>query len=494
MAFVPGFEHDIFLSYAHVNNPGGEDGGWVKRFHQALQQELIQLTGKQLDLWRDRRLARNNDFDKTIKAAVESSALFLAINSHAYRQSPYCQDEIKWFHERAQQDGHGVSLGDDQDRRRMIHTLINSQPFTSWPTPFQGMMAYNFFEAVPDDDIGLPLEPDSPPFKNEFKTLVRELARTLLIFKDTVEKRRARPTPASLVKADPAAISVFLADTSESQQQIRERLVNELERESIQLAKALPPPYDSPAHDAEAATVLQHASLSVHLLDGWRGRKIDQAKNDYYPRRQLELARQHTTAPMIWVPRKLKLDELDDEEQRDYLRGLESAPRAAGDYGFMVYDAVDDIVREIVARQQKFAQQQTAANSEASALLDAHLRDMSHALECFDPRLSQRNVPLKTNWGNDDPRKNLDELARSLKAASHLILVFGQVPRDWVVSRLREAVKICVEDDFRIKPCGIYFAPPHKLDDGRFDFGTLPVMQFDSATLDQTLTQWLARP
>ncbi len=489
MAFVPGFEHDIFISYAHVNNPGGEDGaeGRVARLQRLLEDRLGELTKKaDLKIWRDTRLARNEVFDETIRREVERSALFLAIHSTAYQQSDYCQQEVEWFDRRTRADGHGLSVN---SLHRVFNLLLSDIHHTQWPPAFQGATKFDFFVKAEGDPIALPAEPDSPQFKREFDTLLRNLCRTLFVFKEALEKQR--PLPAPITKPD--AFTVFLADTSESQQQMRERLVNELERESIQLAKALPPPYDSPAHDAEATTVLQQVSLSVHLLDGWRGRKIDQAKNDYYPRRQLELARQHTTAPMIWVPRKLKLDELEDEDQRDYLRGLESAPRAADDYGFLVYDAVDDIVREIVARQQKFAQQQTAANSEATALLDAHLRDMSHALECFDPRLSQRNVPLKTNWGNDDPRKNLNELAEGLKMASHLILVFGQVPREWVVSRLREAVKICVEDDFRIKPCGIYFAPPHKLDDGRFDFGTLPVMQFDSVTLDQTLTQWLSQ-
>ena len=83
MAFVPGFEHDIFISYAHVNNSGGEEGagGWVTQFHRALEAELIQLTGKNLKLWRDRRLDRNQEFDKTIKTAVESSALFLVMTA-----------------------------------------------------------------------------------------------------------------------------------------------------------------------------------------------------------------------------------------------------------------------------------------------------------------------------------------------------------------------------------------------------------------------------
>ena len=92
MAYVPGFGHDIFISYSHLNNPQGDDGGegWVSRFHRRLEAELRQVAGKELGVWRDLNLERNQLFDQTIKQAVESSALFLAINSVAYKNSDYC--------------------------------------------------------------------------------------------------------------------------------------------------------------------------------------------------------------------------------------------------------------------------------------------------------------------------------------------------------------------------------------------------------------------
>jgi hypothetical protein len=495
MAFVPGFEHDIFISYAHVNNPGGEEGagGWVTQFHRVLEEQLLQHTGKSLKIWRDRRLDRNNDFDKTIKTAVESAALFLSINSTAYKNSAYCQDEARWFHERAQQDGFGVSL---DDRRRIFHTLINQQPFSDWPAPFQGMTAYKFFEQVPDDDIGLTLELDSPLFKIEFKALVRQLTRTLLIFKDLAAKRGKPPVAAINPPrlAQPGnGFKVFLAATSDAQLRMRKRLATELEAKGISLAASLPPPHENAAHDERAVAELQQTSLSLHLLDATPGQEIVGAENCFYPQRQLELAQQHAPSQLIWVPRKLNVAEIEDEEQRAFLQQLELAPRQANGYKYLLYDSVDEIVREVLAKQQELAQALAAANASTAALLDAHVRDLSQAIELFDLRLGERNVPFKTNWGNDDPRKNLADLAKGLKESSHLILVFGQVPRDWVINRLREAVKICLEDEFRVKPCGIYFAPPHHLGEGKFDFGALPVLQFDHATLDQVLPRWLAQ-
>src|SRR5215468_2960666 len=99
MAFLPGFDYDIFISYSHLNNPPGDSGteGWVTRFHNTLEAELRQLTGKELKVWRDPRVTGNQLFDRTIQQAVESAGVFLALNSYVYKESAYCQQELQWF-------------------------------------------------------------------------------------------------------------------------------------------------------------------------------------------------------------------------------------------------------------------------------------------------------------------------------------------------------------------------------------------------------------
>ena len=111
MAYLPGFKHDIFVSYAHDNNPGAEAGagGRITRLHRLLEERLRELTGRELDIWRDTTLARNQEFDKTIKQAVEDSGIFLAVNSTAYRNSHYCKQEIEWFRARLQEQRETVA-------------------------------------------------------------------------------------------------------------------------------------------------------------------------------------------------------------------------------------------------------------------------------------------------------------------------------------------------------------------------------------------------
>ena len=47
-AFVPGYEYDIFISYAHVDNltVRPEEPGWVEQFHKHLEVQLTKHFGR----------------------------------------------------------------------------------------------------------------------------------------------------------------------------------------------------------------------------------------------------------------------------------------------------------------------------------------------------------------------------------------------------------------------------------------------------------------
>ena len=58
MAYVPGYENDIFVSYAHVDNIplSGISKGWVETFIDNLATKLAQKIGRTdlFKLWDDR--------------------------------------------------------------------------------------------------------------------------------------------------------------------------------------------------------------------------------------------------------------------------------------------------------------------------------------------------------------------------------------------------------------------------------------------------------
>ncbi len=183
MAYLPGFEHDIFISYAHIDQ-GADD--WVSRFHSRLEAELRRLAGKKLSIWRDLKLERNQLFDQTIRTAVDKAGLLLALNSYAHKESEYCQQELQWFCDRAPKDGWGLSIG---DRKRIFNTLLNNLAPNEWHPAFSGASGYPFYENVPGDDIALPFDPDSNEFKTLIRDLTRDLFRTLRSFRQEILNR-----------------------------------------------------------------------------------------------------------------------------------------------------------------------------------------------------------------------------------------------------------------------------------------------------------------
>src|ERR1700751_1598863 len=99
MAIVPGFDFDIFISYAHLNNQklAEDDKGWVTDFHTTLYARLWEELQKKPAIWRDERDLDGRAADPSIAKALYTSAVFVAVMSPAYVEQPYCQAEAREF-------------------------------------------------------------------------------------------------------------------------------------------------------------------------------------------------------------------------------------------------------------------------------------------------------------------------------------------------------------------------------------------------------------
>lgn len=103
MPFVAGYNHDLFISYAHVNDlppRRGVQQGWVEMLVYDIKFELAQKIGRLegFSVCFDKESMRGHDIlSDTIAAQVKASALFVAIRSPAYHASLWCRDEAKLF-------------------------------------------------------------------------------------------------------------------------------------------------------------------------------------------------------------------------------------------------------------------------------------------------------------------------------------------------------------------------------------------------------------
>src|SRR5262249_12108357 len=99
--FVPGYMHDIFISYAHVDDVPYLDAkdGWVTTLVKVLKRRLGQLLGRAdaYSLWMDPELVGNVPLTPQIMNTLSNSATLLIILSPGYLSSEWCQREKNAF-------------------------------------------------------------------------------------------------------------------------------------------------------------------------------------------------------------------------------------------------------------------------------------------------------------------------------------------------------------------------------------------------------------
>jgi hypothetical protein len=89
MAYVPGFQHDVFVSYAH-----GDDREWIGRFVERVTSALDRRLGTRTSVWLDADdNRRTRDFSREIPDSVRASAVFLLLPSPTYIRSAYCVEQ-----------------------------------------------------------------------------------------------------------------------------------------------------------------------------------------------------------------------------------------------------------------------------------------------------------------------------------------------------------------------------------------------------------------
>ena len=101
MALVPGYRHDIFVSYAHVDNQPdtGVAEGWVSTLVEGLRRRLDAKLGRReaYSLWMDPKLAGHVPITPEIMENLRKSVTLLVVLSPGYLSSEWCRQEMGTF-------------------------------------------------------------------------------------------------------------------------------------------------------------------------------------------------------------------------------------------------------------------------------------------------------------------------------------------------------------------------------------------------------------
>jgi TIR domain len=246
MAYVPGFEHDVFVSYAH-----GDDREWIDQIIGRLKQELKRRHGIDPVFWIDEKdLRASRDYRKEIPTQIDSCAIFLFFPSPCYIRSEYCV-RVECPHFRN-------SLGARRNHFRASE-FANEQFALRCPLlPIDNDEHMQLFPGL--DDIAF-CDHDSDTFpdnSSEFRLSLNKLTRELKLL---LQRMRNASTPVFLYPTRPGPT---VRDAHES-------LAKELTAWSYRLL---------PDRLVSLSEQLREAALSVFLLDDVYDETLNQLAQD----------------------------------------------------------------------------------------------------------------------------------------------------------------------------------------------------------------------
>jgi hypothetical protein len=463
MPFISGFEYDIFISYAHVDNvafPGQADG-WIEQFYKNLNLMLAKRFGR-MDMvkfwWDSKKLDGSVLFDQSIEQGIKESAIMICVNSPGYIASAYCKRELDTFYKKAQTEKTGLKVG---DRCRIIHVLLNNIPHNQWPAELSGTSGFPFHDAKESEDFGDTIETLTPEFRTQMQN-VRDAVWHLL--NDFPKEQIAGETQPEIQPAeDNDAFTIYLGEVADTLRTTRKRVITDLEKQGYKVATGIPPPDEAKAHEEATKKALQNANLAIHLFDEYPGREIVGAPDMWYPQKQAELALQSGRSQMIWVPAETDFKNIEDEKYRLFLQGLETGKAASKGYEF-VRSSKSTIAKEIIDFSEQLRAKQIPKNTnkdKLSVLLDTHFNDQLYALDLSKILLENKIQPF-INPQEDDPRKNIHLMGERLSQVRKLIFLYGSVSKEWVLERMSAALQLIITNNYPIEDFFIYMAPPCK--------------------------------
>ena len=453
MAHAPGYQHDIFISYAHNDNYGiAGASGWVDVVEEGLDNWLRKRRGRHnLRIWRDkRRMDGNTLFDNAIQEAIDTSAVFLALTSRNYLQSEYCLKELRRF-----EKFHGRQAGGLQvaDSARIFNILLNNIPHPQWPAPFQGTSGFPMHDARSAEELGDFISPGDHAFEKQMRPII-----------DALEKLLAKmsPPPAVETQAPSDTISIFMADVPEALQDFKDRLIAEAEYHEARILTDIPPPMKAVEHEDAVRRVLAESRLAIHLLNEWPGRKLPDRKDITFPREQHELAFGQSIPQLVWIPTDLEITTVENTAQRQFLESCDNRPRAQGQYE-LVRCLQSEFVHLVVERIAAMQDEGQAESPTLSYLIDTHQKDQRYAFRLAD-YLLDKGAQVDFNHESSDPMVSLVKFEKSIHQVKNLILVCGQVGTAWLVGRIKKAFKVITEqfgseDQLLLENIWLFLAP-----------------------------------
>jgi MinD-like ATPase involved in chromosome partitioning or flagellar assembly len=432
-----GFENDILISYAHIDDvPLGEGEGFVSRLHKDLSVRLAQLLGRNVKIWRDPKLQGNDTSSDYGRTAIERTAVLLAVVSPRYSASIWCRSELEDFVRVAESQG-GLQMGKRPRLFRVSNTPVREDTL---PEVLRLLLGYEFYRVNVDGrarELRSEADPDTQyGYFSRLDDLAHDIASTLLAMQGATE-----PEVASSGR-------VYLAETGSDVRGVRDQLRRELTARGHQVLPDKPLPLTSEELIRYVQEELVKAQLSIHLI-GAKSGIIPEGEARSIVELQLDLALQQTGLErVVWAPPELTvsepfgriLDIAEGEENTDILRTS--------------VEEMKSLVLDKLARRPKKLQQ---TNLQKTLIyLIYRFEDESLARQIGD-YLFDSGVDVALPLFEGDPTEIRLDHEETLRTCDGVLVFWGSGSEAWIRKICRDLRKISSP---KPRPAAFYIAPP----------------------------------
>jgi hypothetical protein len=434
MTYVPGYDHDVFVSYAHLDNQG--ELAWVTNLVRHLETEASQRLGsKDLRIWIDHDLDGNHPLTPEIMQAIRRSATVLLVVSPSYVASEWCARERNAFL--------GVAR-DCVSEGRVFIVRCREVDRQSQPPEFCDLLGFKFW--THDADAGGVMRPLGLTGQKEpaYFTAVINLADKLSQKLKEIRAARMADAPVSV---PPPSEHVFIARSAGDMETREEELYGHLTQAGL---RVLPETWYREDNEQEFRAAmqadLQRCSVFVQLLGKGAGRRARFAEGRRFPTIQHDIAREVGKPILQW--RELADDPatIEDEAHRALLEGA----RAGG---------FEEFKRAVVEATRCKVQTPKPRKANAAVFVNADRTDLEIAKN-LSKLLQQQGVWAWLPTEEVSPEKVRQDLEENLKACDGLVWIYGATEVSWVRHQLLQSRKILGQRDQPPAGLAVCYGPP----------------------------------
>ncbi len=432
MVYLPDRDHDVFISYAHVDD---DPSKWVTSLGKFLAKELRKQlrikenTGEDIDveIWKDHKLPRHGDLGDQLEDTLGAASTFLVVMSRSYLLSKWCKREGATF----------VSGLRDNPNNRIF--IVEKEPTdrSKWPDFLKGpdgnpLLSFEFFEEVDIDEFEpMPMTTPYGSIDPRADKLIRNLCKD---YSDQLYDLKHNPASSGPAAADACAV-YFGFCLGKQAGKDRKAAMDLLSKDKT--VRAGPGPDVKLFHQIEKASLaqdLEGCALFVQVLDHNEGQYVVDHELGLVGQ-QSDQAREAGVPVLYWLSPEVDEEDFEEGAYKQFVDGLRAnegdSPLVTGELA----DLIKAIQEKLAARPANGHDKQQNRTCFIAVRSDVNDSEMVSKFNQQVMQLPSR-YPIKIMRATEMmSAADIDDL---MDYAKGIVIVWGKIQFRWVLDEIEK--------------------------------------------------------